>query len=73
MDYGYKFTVQYGVSAYSFLVLGREMSGASFVEVIKKHYSTKDPRTRAVLEALERHLESIKVRRDGKTEYKIKP
>ena len=73
MDYGYKETVRYGVSAYSFLILGQEMDGASFVEVIKKRYDMSNPRTKAVVGALERHLVSIKVRRDGKTEYQTKP
>ena len=68
----WKNTVQYGVSAYSFLMLGKKMSGKEFVEEIKKHYDYTNPRTRAVLQALENHLVEISVRTDGQTEYSTK-
>ena len=72
MEYGWQDTVRYGVSAYSFLILGQETSGAEFCTIIKKHYDASNPRTRAVISALERHLDTIKVRRDGKTTYTVK-
>ncbi len=68
----WKDTVQYGVSAYSFLILGKEMTGKDFVQEIKRRYNANDPRTRAVLQALENHLVKIKVRADGHTEYSTK-
>ena len=48
------------------------MSGKEFVEEIKKHYDYTNPRTRAVLQALENHLVEISVRADGQTEYSTK-
>lgn len=68
----WKNTVQYGISAYSFLVLGKKMSGKEFVEEIKKHYDYTNPRTRAVLQTLKNHLVEISVREDGQTEYSTK-
>lgn len=72
MDYGWQQTVRYGVNAYSFLILGQEMTGAEFVAAIKNRYNENNPRTRAVISALERHLDTIKVRPDGKTTYTVK-
>ena len=68
----WKDTVQYGVSAFSFLILGKEMTGKDFVEEIKRRYDSNNPRTRAILQALENHLVTIKVRADGYTEYSTK-
>lgn len=68
----WKDTVQYAVSAYSFLILGKEMTGEEFITEIKKRYDANNPRTRALLHALENHLVSIKVRPDGYTDYTTK-
>lgn len=68
----WKDTVKHAVSVYSFLILGKEMSGENFIEEIKRHYDSNNPRTRALLQALENHLVSIKVRADGYTEYTTK-
>jgi len=68
----WKDTVEYAVSVYSFLILGKEMSGENFIEKIKNHYDPNNPRTRALLQALRNHLVSIKVRNDGYVEYKVK-
>lgn len=68
----WKDTVQHAVSAYSFLILGKEMSGEDFITEIKKRHDANNPRTRALLQALENHLVSIKVRADGYTEYSTK-
>ena len=68
----WKDTVQYGISAYSFLILGKKMNGKEFVEEIKKHYDYTNPRTRAVLQALENHLVEISVRQDGQAKYSTK-
>ena len=72
MDYGWQNTVRYGVSAYSFLILGQEMTGEEFIAAIKNRYDENNPRTSAVISALERHLDTIKVRPDGKTTYTVK-
>lgn len=68
----WKDTVKHAVSVYSFLILGKEMSAENFIEEIKRHYDSNNPRTRALLQALENHLVSIKVRADGYTEYTTK-
>ena len=68
----WKDTVQHAVSIYSFLILGKEMSGEDFITEIKKRYDVNNPRTRALLHALENHLIRIKVRADGYTEYSTK-
>ena len=39
---------------------------------IKKAYSLDDPRTKACVTAIENNLASIKVRRDGFTQYSLK-
>ena len=68
----WKDTVRHAVSVYSFLILGKEMSGQEFVEEIKRRYDASNPRTQALLHALEGHLVNIKVRADGYTEYSTK-
>ncbi len=68
----WKDTVRHAVEAYSFLILGKEMSGEEFITEIKKRYDANNPRTRALLHALENHLVRIKVRADGYTEYSTK-
>lgn len=68
----WKDTVQHAVSAYSFLILGKEMSGQDFVDEIKRRYDYNNPRTKSLLHALEEHLVKIKVRADGQTEYSVK-
>ena len=68
----WKDTVKHAVSVYSSLILGKEMSAENFIEKIKRHYDSNNPRTRALLQALENHLVGIKVRADGYTEYTTK-
>ena len=68
----WKDTVQHAVISYSYLILGKEMSGENFIMEIKKRYDVNNPRTKALLNALENHLVSIKVRADGYTEYSTK-
>ncbi len=48
------------------------MTGAEFDKEIKKAYSLDDPRTQACVTAIENNLASIKVRRDGFTQYSLK-
>lgn len=65
-------TTVYAINVFSFLILGREMTGAEFAEEIKKVYPTDNPKTKACVTAIENNLASIKVRRDGFTQYSLK-
>ena len=71
-SFTWKDTVAYGVRAYSFLIIGKEMDGKEFIEEIKKRYDAGNPRTKEVISALQNHLVHISVRRDGHTEYSCK-
>ena len=62
----------HAIDVFSFLILGKEMTGAEFAQEIKKAYSLDDPRTKACVTAIENNLASIKVRRDGFTQYSLK-
>ncbi len=68
LKYKWPEIVSYGVSVFSFLILGKEMSGKEFGEEIKKHYD--NPKAKVVAAAITEHLAVIKVRPDGMAMYK---
>lgn len=59
--------VSYGVAVFSFLILGKEMSGVEFSAEIRRRYHS--PKAKIVAEEIEKHLTIIKVRNDGMAVY----
>lgn len=64
--------VEYGVSAYGFVIAGKGMmSGTDFVNTLKSYYDCNDLRAKTILAAIDRHVVHIQVRPDGQTKYSI--
>lgn len=65
-------TVQYAVSVYSFLILGKgEMTGTSFAKIIQAHYDCSDPREKTIIKEIETHVTRINATYKG-TEYFVR-
>ena len=64
--------VEVGVAQYSHVIADNvERSGFEFADEIRKAYDTSNPQAKSIVQAIEQHISSIKVRPDGSTQYKV--